>query len=94
MTNSVLKACNNCSTSDTPLWRKIENGIYCNACALFHKTHGKHRIANSGDGNGNGNANANSGHTEEEQTKIINALVSDQGSNEQAEQTLDTENSN
>lgn len=37
------KVCANCATSDTPLWRRLEQHNYCNACALFFKTHGYHR---------------------------------------------------
>lgn len=36
--------CANCDTMDTPLWRRGENGrIYCNACALYYRTHNAHR---------------------------------------------------
>lgn len=37
------KICANCATGDTPLWRRLEQHNYCNACALFFKTHGYHR---------------------------------------------------
>jgi hypothetical protein len=37
------KICANCGTNDTPLWRKVEKLLCCNACALFYKTHGFHR---------------------------------------------------
>lgn len=36
--------CANCSTENTPLWRRSANGlILCNACGLFHKLHGESR---------------------------------------------------
>ncbi|PJF16987.1 GATA-4/5/6 transcription factor [Paramicrosporidium saccamoebae] len=41
------KICANCGTSDTPLWRKVDNILCCNACALFYKTHRVHRKPNS-----------------------------------------------
>lgn len=40
-----LKTCANCSTSQTPLWRKDAStgNIMCNACGIYYKNHGKHR---------------------------------------------------
>lgn len=36
--------CNNCMTSNTPLWRRGEKGVtLCNACGLFLKLHGRPR---------------------------------------------------
>lgn len=36
--------CLNCMTTNTPLWRRDENGqILCNACGLFLKLHGRRR---------------------------------------------------
>lgn len=41
---SLLIACQNCSTTVTPLWRRDEEGHpICNACGLYHKLHGSHR---------------------------------------------------
>ena len=41
---SLLVACQNCSTTVTPLWRRDEAGHpICNACGLYHKLHGSHR---------------------------------------------------
>ena len=38
------EACSNCNATDTPMWRKTEDGmIVCNACGLYHKLHGQHR---------------------------------------------------
>ncbi|KAJ3306022.1 hypothetical protein HDV03_000559 [Kappamyces sp. JEL0829] len=38
------KICGNCSTTNTVLWRKNEQGtILCNACGLFFKLHGSNR---------------------------------------------------
>ena len=42
-TEEVPKICSNCVTTDTPLWRKVDGQQCCNACALFHRTHGYHR---------------------------------------------------
>ena len=38
----VVQSCDNCKTSNTPLWRKNkETGeVLCNACGLFFKLHG------------------------------------------------------
>jgi len=36
--------CQNCGTTNTPLWRRDEEGKpICNACGLYHKLHGEHR---------------------------------------------------
>ena len=39
------KACYNCGTTSTPLWRKDKtlNIIMCNACGIYYKNHGRHR---------------------------------------------------
>lgn len=38
------QVCKNCLTTNTPLWRRDDNGsILCNACGLFLKLHGKSR---------------------------------------------------
>lgn len=42
--STVVIACQNCSTTITPLWRRDENGrTICNACGLYYKLHGVHR---------------------------------------------------
>ncbi|RKP22085.1 iron transporter biosynthesis regulating transcription factor, partial [Rozella allomycis CSF55] len=36
--------CCNCSTTQTPLWRRGKNNeILCNRCGLYYKQHGRHR---------------------------------------------------
>lgn len=40
--------CGNCGATDTPMWRKTEDGmVVCNACGLYHKLHGQHRRSGS-----------------------------------------------
>lgn len=46
LSSDDFRVCANCRTAETPLWRKLGNVQYCNACALFHKTHGFHRPLN------------------------------------------------
>lgn len=39
-----MQECDNCHTTQTPLWRRAQNGRpLCNACGLFQKLHGKSR---------------------------------------------------
>lgn len=39
-----ILVCCNCETTNTPLWRRFEDGKpICNACGLYHKLHGVHR---------------------------------------------------
>jgi hypothetical protein len=33
-------SCTNCQTTTTPLWRRTESGIQCNACGIYEKHHG------------------------------------------------------
>ena len=35
--------CENCETRNTPLWRRLEGKILCNACGLYYKLHRKPR---------------------------------------------------
>lgn len=35
--------CTHCGTTETSLWRRLENQIVCNACGLYHKMHGVQR---------------------------------------------------
>lgn len=37
------RSCANCGTDQTPMWRKIINIYYCNACAIFFRANGFHR---------------------------------------------------
>ena len=41
----AAKACANCCTMDTPLWRKdpLTGIVMCNACGIYYKNHGFHR---------------------------------------------------
>jgi hypothetical protein len=42
------EACGNCAATETPMWRKTEDGLMvCNACGLYHKLHGQHRKVGS-----------------------------------------------
>lgn len=36
-------ACAHCCTSKTSLWRRLNGLLVCNACALYHRLHGKPR---------------------------------------------------
>lgn len=40
-----VKICENCGTTQTPLWRKDRhiNMLLCNACGIYYKNHGRHR---------------------------------------------------
>ena len=42
---SDSKRCVNCQCTSTPLWRKDKSSglMYCNACGIYFKNHGKHR---------------------------------------------------
>lgn len=43
-TRKQFTKCQNCQTTNTPLWRRDENGqVLCNACGLFLKLHGRPR---------------------------------------------------
>ncbi|CAG8280587.1 unnamed protein product [Penicillium nalgiovense] len=45
--SNTLVACQNCSTTVTPLWRRDEQGHpICNACGLYYKLHGCYRPTN------------------------------------------------
>ena len=43
--SSDVKRCVNCQCTSTPLWRKDKSSglMYCNACGIYFKNHGKHR---------------------------------------------------
>lgn len=43
--SASTKSCVNCHCTSTPLWRKDKSTglLYCNACGIYHKNHGKHR---------------------------------------------------
>jgi Zn ribbon nucleic-acid-binding protein len=42
---AACKACQNCGTTTTPLWRKDRhvNMMMCNACGIYYKNHGRMR---------------------------------------------------
>lgn len=42
----VMKECKNCgaSESDTPMFRKVDSDLLCNACGLYYKKHKKQRV--------------------------------------------------
>ncbi len=35
--------CGHCQVRVTPLWRKVDNTVVCNACGIYFKTHGRLR---------------------------------------------------
>ena len=39
----IQKICSNCTSGTTTMWRKINDLIYCNACALYLKVNGVNR---------------------------------------------------
>lgn len=44
--SSILQVCQNCKTTDTPIWRRSPdnpNQMLCNACALYYKNHNSSR---------------------------------------------------
>lgn len=43
--NAFHGVCCHCGTKDTPLWRKVNDTIVCNACGIYWKTHGKVRTS-------------------------------------------------
>lgn len=40
---SVMRICQNCHTTQTPFWRRSNEGFFCNACGLYLRTHKKMR---------------------------------------------------
>ncbi|GLC40461.1 hypothetical protein PLESTM_001074100 [Pleodorina starrii] len=38
-----MRACHNCNTTHTPLWRKEAGELLCNACGIYFKSRGVHR---------------------------------------------------
>jgi hypothetical protein len=37
--NYSMQICDNCGVDNTPIWRRVENGTFCNACGLYLKLH-------------------------------------------------------
>lgn len=35
----ALQVCTQCGTSETPLWRRVNSNLVCNACGLYFRTH-------------------------------------------------------
>eukprot|EP00842_Homolaphlyctis_polyrhiza_P001774 jgi/Hompol1/2598/HPOL_005567-RA len=46
-TSVITNICRNCNVTSTPLWRRLPDGLFCNACALYFKLHNFHRPKNS-----------------------------------------------